>query len=244
MIEKITKLLFLASFFLLTVLAPSPLCGASGNEGAITATPAARSFNKKELTVFKAQKDFAYIYTDLDSDTWWDRLKRWFNKQLYELLNPGTTMGLVMRIVFYLACGAIVVYALLKLMGIDTNSLFSRNGTSVKRKQHPADENIHVINLETMLAEALQQQEYRKATRVLYLMALKSLSEKELIHWQPGKTNHEYYRELGNHPSEVHFKQLGYYFEYTWYGNFTVSEVSYQQISQIAESLQKQIKAL
>jgi hypothetical protein len=244
MIKKITKPLLLLSIFLLTILAGSPILASSGSGEAAAVAPVPRSFNKKELATLQEHRDFAYIHADLDSDTWWDRFKRWFNSRLAMLFNTGKTTGMVLKVVFYLACGAIVVYALLKLMGIDTSSLFTRKSATAIRATQMAEEDIYAIDLEALLAEALQQKEYRKATRFLYLLALKSLSDKELINWQPGKTNREYYTELANHPSEAAFKQLGYYFEYTWYGNFMVSEASFSQIRDTAASLQKQIKAL
>ena len=49
------------------------------------------------------------------------------------------------------------------------------------------------------------------------------LADKNFIHWEQGKTNHDYMAELASADLREGFNELNYYFEYSWYGNFGVS---------------------
>jgi Domain of unknown function (DUF4129) len=93
-------------------------------------------------------------------------------------------------------------------------------------------ENIHELNFTDMIEEAIAQRNYRLAVRLYYLKTLKELTDRNLIKWQPTKTNRSYLYELSDLNLRSDFEQLTEQFEYVWYGEFEVSNSDFEQIQQ------------
>jgi hypothetical protein len=60
---------------------------------------------------------------------------------------------------------------------------------------------------------------------------LKMLTDANHVRWEPGKTNHDYLYELKRSDLKSGFRQLSYYFEYAWYGNFSITPELYKKVS-------------
>ena len=88
-----------------------------------------------------------------------------------------------------------VVYVILRLLKVDALTMFY-TGPKSQLPFGTLEENIHAINFDQAIQDALFRKEFRLAIRLLFLQALKLLADKNHIHWQPGKTNHEYVEEL------------------------------------------------
>jgi hypothetical protein len=71
------------------------------------------------------------------------------------------------------------------------------------------------------------------ATRLVFLHALKILSDKHLIDFNPGKTNHDYVEELSSSDLKTGLNELSFYFDYAWYGNFSISEDQFLKIKNV-----------
>ena len=69
------------------------------------------------------------------------------------------------------------------------------------------------------------------ATRLIFLHALKLLADKHLIDFNPGKTNHDYVEELKISDLKIGLNELSFYFDYAWYGNFTINDTQFQKIT-------------
>jgi hypothetical protein len=91
-------------------------------------------------------------------------------------------------------------------------------------------ENIHEMDFEKLIQEAVNKNEFRAATRLVFLHALKLLSDKHLIDFSPGKTNHDYVEELKPGELKSGLNELSFYFDYAWYGNFDVTQSQFQKI--------------
>lgn len=107
---------------------------------------------------------------------------------------------------------------MLKLLRIEFTGLFGKKARPFTVPYETHAENIHELNFNALLDEAVRQQDYRRAIRLYYLRALKQLSDKALIDWQPGKTNHRYIRELQAQALRLDFEKITALFEYVWYG--------------------------
>jgi hypothetical protein len=84
---------------------------------------------------------------------------------------------------------------------------------------------------ELALHEALRIPDYRLAVRIHYLNCLQELHEKGKIRFEIEKTNWDYIHELSNgHKKE--FIVLTKYFEYIWYGEFSLDEARYLELKQ------------
>ena len=102
-------------------------------------------------------------------------------------------------------------------------------------------ENIHEIDFSEQIAIALQNKNYRLVVRLLYLQTLKQLSDKNLIDWQPEKTNQTYVSELKQQPYHQQFVSLTNQFEYIWYGEFYIDENTFQPIYQSFQEFNTQM---
>jgi hypothetical protein len=95
------------------------------------------------------------------------------------------------------------------------------------------DENIHEMNFDSLIAEAVAKHDFRTGIRLLFLKGLKILADKNFVQWEHGKTNHDYLAELKKDELKNGFIELNYYFEYTWYGNFSVNYETFKKVQQI-----------
>lgn len=110
--------------------------------------------------------------------------------------------------------------------------LFPKKAQSSDLEYATLDENIHEINFDLALEEAINQQNFRLAVRFLYLQTLKRLTDSGQIHYKPDKTNRQYVHELANSPLQPDFEHLTRRFEFVWYGDFSVDETQFGQIRQ------------
>lgn len=131
----------------------------------------------------------------------------------------------VWQYVVLAAIVALVFYLLSKaeVLGF----LFPKKAADTTLDYENLAENIHEINFETAIGEAVEQRNYRLAVRLLYLQTLRQLSEKHLIAYRPQKTNRQYVYELAQTPGRDAFENLTRQFEFVWYGDFPVDEARF-----------------
>ena len=129
------------------------------------------------------------------------------------------------------------------LFKVDLRGLWSGKSSS-KIKIEYVEENIHEMDFEKLIQSAIEEKDYRKAVRLFYLSTLKKLADKNIIDWQPGKTNYDYLLEIKTQSIQPIFKELNYFFQYVWYGdfpvdidNFQTAQLSYQQAIKEIEKL-------
>jgi hypothetical protein len=102
-------------------------------------------------------------------------------------------------------------------------------------------ENIHDMNLDRALDSALASGDFRLAIRLQYLTTLKMLSEKELINWQPNRTNQSYVQELQKRSFHTDFARITRYFEFAWYGDFKIEKTEYEEMKAFSGSFNDQL---
>jgi len=135
----------------------------------------------------------------------------------------------VWQYVFLAAITALVVYLLLKAEVL--GSLFTKRARQGDGLDYETiTENIHEIDFDAAIANAVEQQNYRLAVRLLYLQTLKRLTDAELIQYKPDKTNRQYVHELANSPQQPGFEQLTRQFEFVWYGDFPVDTARFDEL--------------
>ena len=104
------------------------------------------------------------------------------------------------------------------------------------------DENIHELNFVDEIDLAVEQKDYKRAVRLVYLYALKLLSDQKIIEWLPSKTNHDYLYEIQNYGFQQQFATLSYYFEYVWYGDFQAEETQFREMKVAFSGLKKNLQ--
>ncbi len=87
-------------------------------------------------------------------------------------------------------------------------------------------------DLRARCTEAEQDKDYRRATRYQFLIALREVVDRGMVHYDPSKTNRQYMRELRLQPFHTEFSALAGTFEAVWYGEHGIELQDYQEIVQ------------
>ena len=103
------------------------------------------------------------------------------------------------------------------------------------------EEKIHELDLEQLLAEALQANNFRIALRINFLIIIKLLSQKGAINWAREKTNWEYHGEIHDRVLSDRFKEIILCFELVWYGEHPFTEEQFDLVRPSYENLKKQL---
>jgi hypothetical protein len=199
-----------------------------------------KELNKELLT----DKELNYL-REVPAELSW---KQWLIYKLRQLFSKhiviGGNIGTLLTYCLYIFAGATVIYIILRLLGIRPTGLLFKNKQIAMVYDTGLEEDIHAINFEQQMEEAVRQADYRKATRLLYLAALKLLSDKQQIKWQPGKTNHEYLAEVTVQELKSGIGELAHYFEYAWYGSFPLSESTFSHVRFTFKSLEEKLQKM
>jgi hypothetical protein len=180
-----------------------------------------KKFDKAKLASFKQQRVFQYQEEDVQPSLW-KRFWRWLWHLFDNIKFPsgrGSAIGVFLKYLFIILGIAAVVSLILLAAGVDITGLFKRKPADASVPYAESLENIHEINFDTDIA-----------VRLLYLKALKQLSDAGLIHWQIDKTNTAYIDELTNPNQREAFTVLTRQFEFIWYGEFTINGQAFQNI--------------
>lgn len=186
-----------------------------------------RKFSSEQIESFKADAEYVYGRPK-QVDSFWDRILYWIVQVISRILY-FTTNTILGKILLYGGCIALLIYVILRLLNIDAKNLFYKRADSTI-KVSAIHENIHELDFDQMIAQAVEKRAYREAVRLTFLYSLKKLADANLIKWVPGKTNDDYLREIKNHPSLPRIIELRYYFDYAWYGHFEIDSTTYLSI--------------
>ena len=99
------------------------------------------------------------------------------------------------------------------------------------------EENIHTIDFKEIIQQSKSNKEYRLTIRYYYLWLLKSLSDKEIIEWDIEKTNSDYLYEIKNSAIKSQFEYVSYLYNYIWYGEFELDEVTFIKAKKAFDNL-------
>lgn len=179
-----------------------------------------RHIDEATLAELKTDPDFKYGKAS-SASTFWERLKRWLARFFRNLGTAAIEADWVTILLKVLAIG-VLIYVILRLLRIDALKMFYSSADK-SIAYATLDDNIHEMDFAKLIEDAVRNNDYRLAIRLQFLQALKVLSDKNLIHWQPGKTNHDYVNELQKAELKAGFQELNFYFEYAWYGNFIIA---------------------
>ena len=161
----------------------------------------------------------------------WDIIKRKIAAFFFKNIDPNKASNYTTNILrfFGIAILGFLLYILIRyLMSKDGNFLFGKKNRNINITNQDIEENIHKINFQERILQLENQQDYRSAIRYHFLFSLKKMTDKNLINWNPEKTNRDYLRELKNINLKQDFSRMIYIYDYIWYGEFDAQEKDYQ----------------
>ncbi len=175
------------------------------------------------------QTDHAYQYTSdaPPPENPVARLFNWLLRKLARFLGSNAYQN-VWQYVILAAIAGLAIYLLLKAEVL--SFLFPKSAQSYGLAYENLAENIHEINFDVAVDEAVNERNFRLAVRLLYLQTLKHLTDAGRIEYKPDKTNRQYVYELATSPFETNFEELTRQFEFVWYGDFSVDDRRFGEI--------------
>jgi len=201
-----------------------------------------RSFNNTALQEYAKQKDFIYTEAPPEGRSWWSRFWSWvwgLLERVFGKIFSGTASWFIFKTLLFILAALALAFIIFKILGIDVIQIIRGESKGVEIPYGESLENIHDINFDNEIENAISSRNYRLAVRLLYLRCLKQLSDAQLIHWQIDKTNAAYLTELGDTKYRQLFGVLTSQFEYIWYGDFPVDVQSFQNINALFADFKK-----
>jgi hypothetical protein len=185
--------------------------------------PKARIFDEKKLAEYRQKDAFRYDRKAPPRGlTWWQQFWQWLDEWLGSTLNTPQKRTIWQWILIGFST-LMVFYLLLRLLKADVSAWLTGTAQISNLQLATLGEDIHDINFDKSIEEAIRQKQFRQAVRLYYLKTLKKLSDKKLIEWEKDKTNRDYTFELRQTQLLNPFQNLTRIFEYIYYGDFQIS---------------------
>lgn len=241
-----TRLILLILILLFQFL--SPVSGHSQEDPAVTyelsidtTRVEVRSFDAQRVKELKEDPDFQYTQSPTLAESLWQRFLQLL-AQFFQKLFAGAMSTNWGRVFVYAAGVIAIVILVMMVFRINAYQVFLSGADRGSFTPTSFEENIHEMDFESLIHEAILREDYRQGVRLVFLHALKILSDRQVIHWQAGKTNHDYVEEIRSSPIKSDLKGLSFYFDYAWYGHFSVSEAAFRKTERLLGDLKQNIR--
>jgi hypothetical protein len=197
-----------------------------------------RKFSNAKLDELRSDDDLHYQEPPSVGSSLWDRFLQWLSEFIISTFDKtfNTNWG---NILVYILGIIVIVVVVMMFLKVDAFKMLY--GGDSKLKTQILDENIHEMDFDQLIKEAVNHQDYRRGIRLLFLYALKILSDKHFIHWELGKTNHEYVAEVKENDLKRGLNELSFYFDYAWYGNFSITAETFGKAEQIFNNWKQKV---
>lgn len=144
-----------------------------------------------------------------------------------------------LEIIIYGLLGIGALYLLIRfLIENPMSRVFKTEETTIETFNY-SEENITEVNFDQLINQAINEGNFRLATRFLYLKSLKILAKNNIIEWHFDKTNSDYLNEIKNSETRQLFKKVSYVYDYVWYGEFPVNKEQFEFNKQHFNQLQQ-----
>lgn len=196
------------------------------------------------------QNDPEFNYSEVLTENWLTLLKEWVKRGFYRILKyifgdrlSEATIENIFRILPYLSAFALLLVIVMLIIKGKISPL-TTDLSNPNTFTYTEDEALlNHPNLDGLIAEAMRNNDYRKALRFSYLKCIQSLVDQHQIDWQPDKTNTDYTRELKTIELKPDFINITRWYNRVWYGNFSVGasqfsdlQVSFEKFQNIVNS--------
>jgi hypothetical protein len=184
-----------------------------------------------------------YVMDSLkNDDAFWYANTR-FKKRIEKENTGSGTPQWVKTLTWIFIIGAFFA-ALIWYLSTSSILIFAKRQKHIENNkgQIETPEDIFSINYQREIDRAVQAEDYRLATRLMFLRLLRDLSNRNLIQYRQGRTNLEYLGQLFSTVYYNDFFRLTRNYEYAWYGKFDVSRDAFKTIRGDFENFDHQIK--
>ncbi|MDZ7848231.1 MAG: DUF4129 domain-containing protein [Owenweeksia sp.] len=205
-----------------------------------TEDPAYRPFPQEQLEELRSDEDFQYEKKSYETLPLWTRFENWLSELLRNIFGAAPS-GNTIRVIFYVLATLLLAWAIVKLVGIDFNTVVKGPKKMPGMPYQVGEENLGQIDLSREIEAARTQGKWRLLIRLQYLYALAEMAEDGVLQITKGKTNHDYLYEISSPALRDSFARLSRIFEYTWYGQFEAGQGVRLRAEQALRQLQKHL---
>jgi hypothetical protein len=142
--------------------------------------------------------------------------------------NPAL-LKIIGYISIILLIGAVIYFLLKSAMLNEPVPQNVETGDPLLRSNQHIDE-IRESDIDRLLREALERNDFRAAIRLYYIRLLKHLNSGGYIAWKKDKTNRDYATELSASSFVRQFRKLMIAYEIIWYGERTPSAEEFKKL--------------
>ena len=189
-----------------------------------------RAFSAVRMDGYKSNPEFQYEKVSTSAKSGWDLFWDWVWSKIDQLFNNVHTGNLFFWIILVISV-SVLAYFVIQATGMRDGMLFGKRNLQQGLAFSTMEEDIHAIDFDSAIQKATEQGNFRLAVRMLYLPALKKLTDGGKISWKAGKTNLMYWQELSGTLLQEPFFELTRQFESNWYGNLSVSGQEFNQLN-------------
>lgn len=211
-----------------------------------TSTVKQRTFD--DLKTLYAGEDYIYERT-VENSGWWTRFKQWLNdwfKDIFNLKNQGqasNATNIALKIAGIIIFLLVIYFIFRAVMNNEGTWVFGKSSDKSIIPVTDIENNIHVTDFKSLIASAEKENNYRLAIRYYYLWLLKTLTNAEIIDYDPEKTNSDYQNEITSTTLKKTFSYTSYLYNYIWYGEFNVNKTQFSKAQDAFKGLLKDLKA-
>jgi len=186
-----------------------------------------RNIPGNRIKEMKEESDFWYANTETEKEKQ-PEVKSGSSDPVYVPLGRRNWFQSLLWVIII----AVFVAAIMWYLMSSNVGLFSKKDVAVAgaESEELSLEDIFAINYQKELQKAEEAGNYRLAIRLMFLRALKIMSEKNIIRYQQDKTNFDYLVQLHSTKHYDNFFRVTRDYEYSWYGQFDVPEEAYRLV--------------
>ena len=188
-----------------------------------------KKFEAKAIDRLIIDPELNYKQPPTIAESLWDRILYWIGR-FFQALFRGATLDNIGRILTYTLGIVLIIALIFMLLKVNAFRVFYSGADQGSQSYQVFHENIHEMDFELLIKKAVEDKDYRQGTRLLLLYSLKMLSDKHLIQWEAGKTNHDYVNELSANELKTGLNEISFYFDYAWYGNFPIDSEVFNKV--------------
>jgi len=181
-----------------------------------------RMFSEKEKKKLKSDEDFWYANTDFKKEEEQEQTGErygWLEK-LFRFLGNPTVHTILWVLMILILLGGFIIY-----LNNNRAAFFGSRGRKISplAGMKELSDNIFEIDFDTHIGTAVQEGNYRMATRLLFLRLLRNMNNQGVLAYQIDKTNMDYLFELKGSDHFKDFAVAARNYEYIWYGKFDLT---------------------
>lgn len=194
-----------------------------------------------DLQRFLQDPQFHYVKQQYETLSFWKQLLQGI-RHFFQKLFGYAPSGQVIEFFIYALIIAFLIWAVIKLVGMDYVKAVIKPSAKVMSSYAPDHAQLSQENMEKALEEAKAQQDWKRVIELQYLLSLKALAASGQLELEKGKTNQDYVYELRSPKLKEPFIQLSRIFEYVWYGDFELQDATRAHAESHFQALLQQTK--